>query len=553
MILAAGLGSRLQPVTSFIPKPLLPLPHGETLLGTMIHYLQTFGFESFAVNSHYLGNQVETAVKQQLGKNGYLFPETELLGTGGPLVNARMILEKGDFFLLYNADILCDANFTAMAEYHRLSGNLATLGLIEGPENRVLLEGKRIVDLRGVLGVPTENRICRTYAGFAFFSPKIFNYLPEKAVTTDIIETLLTAIRAGEKIGGYLLPSNTYWSDLGTVQKYLLTAQDYPEKLKNKSKCSTQTGLERIAEQGSARQFYRLKVNEQSRILMCSTPDDPDFMRFIDFGHFLYKHNCGTPQIFGYSDFDRTVLMEDLGKTMLYDAVQGLSVEEVGDLYSMTVDALVHFQNLASENHPETLQGFRYFDWDYLRWESRYFEENLLPYAEIKMNSEKLLELRTDFDRLATLADQQPKVWMHRDFQSQNIMIQDKKIRLVDFQGARLGPYAYDLLSLILDPYLEIPESAKNQAKKNYFEKIRLLPALAKLTWEQFESDCRIAGLQRILQALGAYAFLSEKKKKRRYSKFIPPALKRLHSLLEDENRFPALRHLVTQLSSFLK
>jgi aminoglycoside/choline kinase family phosphotransferase len=100
------------------------------------------------------------------------------------------------------------------------------------------------------------------------------------------------------------------------------------------------------------------------------------------------------------------------------------------------------------------------FDYNYLRWETQYFKDNFLKkYCE--MDDSCLCGLDDEFHALAEDVLTSPQVMIHRDFQSQNIMIKHSEVYVVDFQGARLGPPTYDLASIIIDPYVSMPEQYK--------------------------------------------------------------------------------------------
>lgn len=528
LILAAGYGTRLAPLSTVMPKPMIPLPNRDTLLGTIITQLERAGITAFAVNTHYKPEQIEDYLLTRLAGRAHLYHEPDQLGTGGPLVNAKAFLSDADCFVLYNGDILCDVDVSVLIAHHREQGNLVTMLLAEGPEKRILVDpAMRIRDLRGILGKNVAHGKRYSYAGIAVISREFFPYLPEQPIHCDLILSIVEAVRANEKIGGYLLPSDHFWRDLGTVENYLEVAEHLPPVFMDGYDAGAV--FKRLAEMGSQRRFYRIGRGGKNDVLMISYPEDADFERFIDFGKYLYAIGAGTPEIYGVNADAFAVLMEDLGDNTLWHAAQNRTVEALDALYRRAANALLDYQRKATENQPEKINGVRVFDKDYLRWETEYFFDNFIcGHCKCELSDSERDELFAAFDALAERVDAQPKIWMHRDCQSQNLMVCGERIRFVDFQGGRLGPVGYDLASLLLDPYLELPETVRQTVLLHYADKVAELPGCGKITLADFKTCYNEAAIQRLMQALGAYGFLVHVRGKRQYLDAMPPALERL-------------------------
>jgi NDP-sugar pyrophosphorylase family protein len=222
-VLAAGLGTRLAPLTNILPKPLVPVFH-KPLLTFALDSLIEAGVGSLALNTHYLPE----AFTSVFGTDPHyrdrplsLFHEPLLLDTGGGIRNARPALGESTFFL-YNGDILADLPLAELLSAHTSSGALATLLLRPAEGGGVAnvnfdKTSGRVLDLRGELG---KNPVAWTvYSGIAVFEPGIFDWIPDKG-PYSIIDALLQAMRAGETIGG-LLVRDSVWIDLGTPSAYL--------------------------------------------------------------------------------------------------------------------------------------------------------------------------------------------------------------------------------------------------------------------------------------------------------------------------------------------
>jgi NDP-sugar pyrophosphorylase family protein len=222
-VLAAGLGTRLAPLTDILPKPLVPVFH-KPLLTFALDSLLSAGVGTLALNTHHLPG----AFKEAFGKEPsyrdrplHLFHEPLLLDTGGGIRNARTALGDSTF-VLYNGDILADLPIAELLAAHRASGSLATMLLRPagggGVANvRFDPNSGRVLDLRGVLGVADGD--LAVYSGVAVFEPAIMEWIPESG-PYSIIDALLSALRAGEKVGG-MIATEGLWIDLGTPDSYL--------------------------------------------------------------------------------------------------------------------------------------------------------------------------------------------------------------------------------------------------------------------------------------------------------------------------------------------
>lgn len=220
-ILAAGLGTRLAPLTDLLPKPLVPVFH-KPLLTFALDSVLASGFGSLALNTHHLPEAFPEVFGENPSYRGHPlhpFHEPQLLDTGGGIRNARPALGQGTF-LVYNGDILGDLPLADFLAHHRSSGNMATLLLRPtGGSANVLYDPSsgRLLDLRGMLGA-TEG-VPLVYSGVALFEQEIFTWIPPER-PSSIIDALLEAMRSGERVGGFVVEDGL-WIDLGTPEAYL--------------------------------------------------------------------------------------------------------------------------------------------------------------------------------------------------------------------------------------------------------------------------------------------------------------------------------------------
>lgn len=281
---------------------------------------------------------------------------------------------------------------------------------------------------------------------------------------------------------------------------------------------------------GSQRAYYRLQSGSRTFILLVSPRDDADFGRFLRITQFYRMAHFPVPQVFCIDDAEHQVLLEDLGNRRLYDVLRDNRSEGLAG-YRKTLDLLVDLQTRCQAMHrgcPDIHS--RIFDRGHLLWETSYYREQYLEgHRGLKHNP----ELQQIFNELADVVDRQPRAILHRDFQSQNLMVKpDGSLHVIDYQGSRLGSIFYDLASLLLDPYVMLSDEEVEELLAYFHAKLENGSALSDF-WRGFLQ----AGLQRIMQALGAYCFLSRKKGLTAFAEHIPKGEARLCWLLRESGR----------------
>ncbi|MCB2193745.1 MAG: NDP-sugar synthase [Deltaproteobacteria bacterium] len=219
MILAAGYGTRLRPLTDKRPKCLMPVMN-RPLLGLWLGRLASWGVERAVVNTHYLADMVHAYLEEQTPEEleVAISPEPEILGTGGGPVAARELLGP-EPFLLVNADVLATAQVPKLLERLKSEDAVAVLGLVdEARFNTVALDQEgRVLGFKGQEGLSVFNWL--TYSGLAALSPRLFKYLPPSG-RSSLIDGLKAAIAAGDKVLGQ--PLAGFWDDLGTPERLIM-------------------------------------------------------------------------------------------------------------------------------------------------------------------------------------------------------------------------------------------------------------------------------------------------------------------------------------------
>lgn len=323
--------------------------------------------------------------------------------------------------------------------------------------------------------------------------------------------------------------------------------------LKGRGITSKKIVFQKLAGDGSIRFFQRIIPDGYNRsfILMENTPEnislEKENLSYLKIGRHLYKKGLPVPEIFDFNLKKGWFILEDLGDTNLQHE---LSLHnDPMRLYEKILEILFKLQ----------IEGALGFDTEYCcqterydrhvmrRYESEYFRDSfLVKYLGISGN---LKVLDPVFDFIASEASQAEDIFfLHRDFQSRNIMIFNKEIRILDWQGARLGPLAYDPASLIIDPYTNLSAVMKRKVYELY---LLILKDSKSVNVGSFEKSFPYLAIQRNLQILGAFAFLSQIRKKVYFDAFIAPALNSLNSLLAemDNSQFSPLKEILNEIS----
>ncbi len=207
MILAAGRGERMRPLTDHTPKPLLPVA-GKPLIEHLINQLVVAGFSEIVINHAHLGEQIEQylGTGSQLGAAIYYSPEGEALETAGGIINALPLLGN-EPFLVVNGDIATDFPF---AELQKIRVDLTHLVLIDNPEHHP--KGDFGLDNSGHLTKDAYKRY--TFSGIGLYHPELFNKTPPGK--SKLLPLLLEAI-AAQRASGQHYPG--FWMDIGTPER----------------------------------------------------------------------------------------------------------------------------------------------------------------------------------------------------------------------------------------------------------------------------------------------------------------------------------------------
>ena len=315
----------------------------------------------------------------------------------------------------------------------------------------------------------------------------------------------------------------------------------------------TDVAITPIEKGGSDRKFYRVKCGcagedvrgigilplrhgleahaTQTLILVKYNLEREENRHYVQIAEFLTAHEIRAPKIYFHDAIEGLIWIEDLGTKDLWSH-RGESWPARRVLYQSALDEVAKLHRLPESVCVEMHRHLpAEFNAELYLWEQNYFLENCLGrYFGVK--EKQLIELAAlpPLKMIAHNLASRPRVLVHRDFQSQNIIVREGQTYLIDFQGMRPGLPEYDLASLLYDPYVDLSAGERDELAQYYCEK----PQGSGVVANDFREVLRLCAMQRLMQALGAYGFLGLVKGSDSFLKFIPAALKSLRLVMQE-------------------
>ena len=572
VVLAAGFGSRLWPLTRETPKALLPF-EGEPLLLRNLRMLRDWGVREVLVNAHHLGEQVISfaASNPVPGLRLQVSHEPEILGTGGALTKAEWFLDDRPLWVL-NADVVAEVDPAPLLRHHGRTRPLATLWMHAGAGPRtVRVRDEHVVDFADP---QPGSEGTATFSGLQILDRRVLDFLP--VGFASVIDAYRAGMAAGHRVSGVEVPG-ARWADLGTPEQTVAAhggrfvhprARVHPRAVVESGVVQAEAELgprarvrgavvaggtrvhgpvnrlavparlalepelhavlpawcdgasaDVLAPRGSDREFWRLQRGQQRALLMVAGSARPENARFAGHARFLASRGVDVPEILLARPDLGVVLAEDLGDDELLHAPTPARYRQCVNL----------MKRLHAVRVPKSLALEPPFTRGYLRWEHDLFIQHFL-------RREPSPALRNELERLATQLARAPRVLLHRDLQSTNILFHRGRPHLIDFQGMRMGPAMYDLASLLADPYVDLDEETQRALLEQYTDDSTLR--------RQYAAACA----QRLLQALGAFGRLGARPATRRFLDHVPAALRQLRRATRSLAGFPELSAMPERL-----
>lgn len=282
--------------------------------------------------------------------------------------------------------------------------------------------------------------------------------------------------------------------------------------------------LDVVAGDASFRRYFRLKYRGKSWILMDAPPDKENSKSFIDICQQMSAASIAVPHIYNVDLEQGFMLLEDFGEQLYLDQLNNNTVER---LYADAIDTLCQIQLCSANDLP-------IYDSVLLQTEMRLFVDWFLQgMLKLTISPQQEQQLQAVFDTLIDSALQQPKVFVHRDYHSRNLIYRaDSTPGVIDFQDAVKGPITYDLVSLLRDCYINWTDAQIYRWVQSYYNnQIQVGTLLPNI--DQFTSWFDLMGAQRHLKAIGIFARLHLRDGKSAYLQDIPRTLNYLLMVLD--------------------
>jgi N-acetylmuramate 1-kinase len=297
-----------------------------------------------------------------------------------------------------------------------------------------------------------------------------------------------------------------------------------------------------IEKGGSDRKFYRVRCSaEQSLILVKYNLEREENRHYVEIAQFLEKHEIRAPRIYYHDADEGLIWLEDLGERDLFGyrdeswlvrrAFYESALDEVRKLHRLPESVCLEMR----QHLPAEFNAALYL------WEQNYFFENCLGlYFKVDQGAIDKLSTLPAFAEIAENLATRPRVLVHRDFQSQNILVRNGHAYLIDFQGMRPGLVQYDMASLLYDPYVDLNAAERDELLEHY---------CGEKPTEEFLRLLKLCAMQRLMQALGAYGYLGLVKDHKHFLQHIPKAIESLREVVSEISGLDLFENLLTELS----
>ena len=291
---------------------------------------------------------------------------------------------------------------------------------------------------------------------------------------------------------------------------------------------------------GSDRNFYRVRLPDGlTFILMQYGTEVEENAYWAEINRFLSDLSIPAPHIIAYDYRQHLLLIEDLGDKDLY-SFRNEPWHRRRTYYLKSLSEIHRLHRYPLSDLPPTLKLTHGYDRALYTWEHHYFRDNFVEaVCHLQLSDAQIRGWNAEMSALIDRLQEVPASLIHRDFQSQNIMIKNDRPVFIDFQGMRQGNFFYDLGSLICDPYVTLNQAERNELISFYYRISQPDYSLDYFTEHFWE-----AAAQRLMQALGAYGFLGLKKKKTDFLAHTESGVRNLIAATSQSDNLPVLNEI---------
>ena len=280
--------------------------------------------------------------------------------------------------------------------------------------------------------------------------------------------------------------------------------------------------------------------------MVWETFDNTETFPFLSVQKHFAKHSVRVPSVIAKSPQLGTLLLEDLGDLTL-ERKFWEHQESVIPFYKQAIDEVIKIHFHCTNDKPTSCTAFHtVFDTSSLLWEMNYGKKHLLQdLAGLNMNPKDLSDLESVFTDICTRLHKSPKYICHRDYHSRNLMIHRNKIKVIDFQDARLGPVQYDLVSLLHDSYVDLNNESIDTLLNYYNDQAHSLYRKTPSS-DEFHNIFKLQIIQRCFKACGSFACFHNIRRDGRYLKYIHGTINKVKEILTE---FPEYSHFANVLT----
>jgi NDP-sugar pyrophosphorylase family protein/aminoglycoside/choline kinase family phosphotransferase len=604
MVLAAGFGTRLLPLTRETPKPLLPIlqvPNLERIFAM----LRAWGVREALVNLHHRADRILDHIRARApdGLRIALSFEPNILGTGGALRRAEWFFGGPAPVWVVNGDIVMDLDPSPLLRAYRADRTIAVAWVHAalGPRTVEVRRGQVVSFVSKTPGAPGTFTFC----GVQLVNPRLLDrqraYLTPEARFESIIRAYQRAQADGWQVAAVEAPGS-FWADIGTPAQWLactralaghrdfvdahpsarihprarvrnaiigagavlgprarvesaivapctrvnravshiaLPARDAFDEPVREAIAALGWRLDDVVAmplgpRGSARSYTRLARGGDTAILVHYDPARIENTYHVGHTRFLRRLRVPVPRVRVDRPRACAAIFEDLGDESLQLWQRGRPRDEVERMYRRVLDVMLRFHARgASAARAARLPLMPAFRPRLYKWEREYFADEMLRKRE-RIPEPRIAAILRELAAIGRALNRAPRVLVHRDLQSSNILIARGRPWLIDYQGMRLGPAVYDLASLLFDPYVELPPDLQRALIDYYAARSADPSGVRALIWH--------GAAQRLAQALGAFAKLGSNPETRPFADHIPAACRMMARALDALGQCPVLR-----------
>ena len=305
-----------------------------------------------------------------------------------------------------------------------------------------------------------------------------------------------------------------------------------------------QTRVVPLTGDASDRRYYRVLSPGNAPIVLAlyASPFDVDTMPFVNVARLLESMPVPIPRVIGHADDIGVLALEDLGDVTLQAHLGAASPSQHAALYRQAVALIATLQRRGAElESPDYLPYRIAFDVEKLTWELEFFTKHFIEaYRGVVISPIVLEALREEIAALVEDLVAEPRVLCHRDYHSRNLMFHQNQLYIIDFQDARMGPDTYDLVSLLRDSYVDLPEPTVGELVA-YFLALKGATETERAFLDRFD----LMALQRNLKALGTFGYQTTARRNPVYIQYIPRTLRYVRDNLQRHPRFGRLQDVL--------